>query len=191
MMTTVYYYDFWPTIRFRRLHNTIKMRASLRRRRLFPAANSGFWRYRNTRARDLATYQTVFSNGSCRNLIKVIRLIPRNNINSLFLSWSPVFFFCRCTASFCHWQINRKYIYASWPYPARSSKFLCRRRPLYTYYYYEHPIIINIVDVFCKTTSVVIVVVYILHSSSSLLLLFFSSVKGMRVARPLFSDAYV
>jgi len=92
MMTTVYY-DFWPTIRFRRLHNAIKMRASLRRRRLFTAANSGFWRYRNTRARDLATYQTVFSNGSCRNLIKVIRLIPRNNINSLFLSWSPVFFF--------------------------------------------------------------------------------------------------
>jgi len=108
MMATEYY-DFWPTIRFRRLHNTIKMRASLRRRRLFPAANSASWHYQNTRARDLATYQTVFSNGSCRNLIKVIRLIPRNNINSLFLSRSSVFFF-RCTASFCHWQINRKYI---------------------------------------------------------------------------------
>lgn len=91
MMTTVYY-EFWPTIRFRLLHNAIKMRASQRRRRLFLAANSGFWHYQNTRARDLATYQTVFSNGSCRNLIKVIRLIPRNNINSLFLSRSSVFF---------------------------------------------------------------------------------------------------
>lgn len=164
------------------------MRASLSWWRFFLAANSGFWHYQNTRARDLATYQTVFSNGSCRNLIKVIRLIPRNNINSLLLSWSPVFFF-DAPRLFVIDKLTVN-IYASWPYPARSSKLFCRRRPLYTYYY-EHPIIINIVDVFCKTTSVVIVVVYILHSSSSLVLLFFSSVKGMRVARPLFSDAFI
>lgn len=36
-------------------------------------------------ARGLAADQTVFSNDSCRNLIKVIRVIPRNNINSLFI----------------------------------------------------------------------------------------------------------
>lgn len=39
-----------------------------------------FWHYHRRRInarRDLARDQTVFSNGSCQNLIKVIRLIPR------------------------------------------------------------------------------------------------------------------
>jgi len=131
-MATVYVMnEFWPTIRSLQQHNAIKTRASLWGRRLFLYLQTvvfGIIRT-HTRSRDLATYQTVFSNdSSCRNLIKVIRLIPRNNILTRSFSLGLLFFFFfRCTASFCHWQINRKYnIYYTARvdpiYPARSSK---------------------------------------------------------------------
>lgn len=86
--------EFWLTIR--PLHNAIKMRASWRGRRLFLyLLTVVFGIFRTyTRARDLATYQTVFSNdSSCRNLIKVIRLIPRNNILTRSFSLGLLFFF--------------------------------------------------------------------------------------------------